>query len=474
MWKRFGDERGIALVTSLLVTMVLVSIGVTVVGLSIHNAGQSSLDRKRIQAVNTAEAGLDATLSAMQYSITSGLPCGANSVSATLPTTPASEYHVTVQYYTSYPPTGTAMTCPLSDATRPAGAIVTSAGTAVVSGSSISVTRTMQTQVRLTASRGAFGQAIFSDKDLTLQNNLTVNGFQAYDGNLYTNGNLNCGNGSLINGSVYVQGTATLSNSCNIVQDVWAGGSVSMSNSATVGHDVTASASGSDISLDNSSTIAHNATAGGQCTGCGSNVGGDVVRNHTSPLPPVYTLPTLNYSSSAWQAAGFDTTKNYSDCTAARTAILAGYTARTVARISPACALSFGNNDVVNVRNDMAIVTDGSISSSNQVNFQSADGNPYTLYLIVPTSAASGGCTGGTHDMSYSNQTNFTNLRVFAFTPCTVIYSNNNDGLGGQIIGGQVTIQNLYTLAFLPIDVPGGTDTGYSVDIAFIREIVNS
>jgi hypothetical protein len=226
--------------------------------------------------------------------------------------------------------------------------------------------------------------------------------------------------------------------------------------------------------MDNSSVITHNATAGRNCTGCGSNVGGDIVRNHTSPYPPVYTLPTLNYSSAAWQSAGYDTTKNYSDCTAAKTAIMNGYSSPTVARISPACALAFSNNDVVNVKSDMAIITDGSISSTNQVNFQSADGNKYTLFLIVPTSATSGGCSGGTHDISFSNQTNFTNLRVFVYTPCTVTYNNNNDGLGGQIIGGSVNISNLYTLSFLPIDVPGGTDTGYSVDIAFIREIVNS
>ena len=55
------DERGIALISALLISMVLVSLAVAVVSLSIHNSEQSANDRKRLQAINTAEAGLGAT-----------------------------------------------------------------------------------------------------------------------------------------------------------------------------------------------------------------------------------------------------------------------------------------------------------------------------------------------------------------------------------------------------------------------------
>jgi hypothetical protein len=118
----------------------------------------------------------------------------------------------------------------------------------------------------------------------------------------------------------------------------------------------------------------------------------------------------------------------------------------------------------------MAIVTDGSISSANKTTIQSSvSGTTRTLYWIVPTGSA---CPGG--NLSTSNNTSFVDVRTFMYTPCTATYSNNNAGVGGQIFAGNVAITNLFTLNFAPEVVPGaGTITGYKVDIAYLREIVN-
>jgi len=62
------DESGIAMVTALLVTMVVLLLGVVVVALSAHNVSQSAFDRKRVQSIGAAEAGLDSYLSALQTS----------------------------------------------------------------------------------------------------------------------------------------------------------------------------------------------------------------------------------------------------------------------------------------------------------------------------------------------------------------------------------------------------------------------
>src|SRR5207247_1440007 len=133
------------------------------------------------------------------------------------------------------------------------------------------------------------------------------------------------------------------------------------------------------------------------------------------------------------------------------------------------------NNSTIQVRQDFAIITDGSIATSNQTTFQSADGQPHVVYLIVPHTATAGGCSGGTHDVSIANNTNFVNLKLFVYSPCNVTFNNNNNGLGGQIFGGTVSIANLYALQFTPLLIPGaGVVTGYNSDIAFVREITNS
>jgi hypothetical protein len=163
-------------------------------------------------------------------------------------------------------------------------------------------------------------------------------------------------------------------------------------------------------------------------------------------------------------------------------AIDTGYASNTVVRITSNCVLAWQNNTTVNVRANMAIITDGGLQTINQTTFQSADGSPHDLYLIVPWEATTGGnltggtpnCTGGAHDISIANNSNFVNLHVFMYTPCAVTYNNNNSGLGGQVLAGTVNVQNLYQLQFSPLRIPGaGQIVGYKVDIAYEREIVN-
>ena len=470
--RRTQDEEGVALVTALLVTMVLASISVTVVGLSVHNSTASGYDRNRLLAVDSAEAGLDAVLSTMAHTGTTSLPCGPGAVTEVLPTTPPAQYRVKVTYYATFPPSGTAMDCPLTDAARPAGAVVVSRGTAAP-GSHQPVKRTMQTQIRLTPIYGAFGQAIFSNSGLQLDNNLTVTGDQGNDGNLYTNGTWNCTNNSIINGSVYAQGGASMTNGCSVAQDVWAGGAISMSNSGHIGHDVTSSTS--SVTMSNSATVIHNATAGTACTGCDGRVGGAITPTHVSPAPPYLAFPTVDYDAFAWQAGGFDVSHTFSSCSSAMSfAMDVGSATKTVVRITPACALALATGSTVQLREDLAIVTDGSISTVNKTVFQSADGQPHNLYLIVPSTAVGGGCANGTHDISIANNTDFNNVRLFIYSPCNVSFNNNNNGLGGQIFGGTVSITNLYSLQFSPMLIPGsGLVTGYNSDIAFLREIAN-
>jgi hypothetical protein len=257
------------------------------------------------------------------------------------------------------------------------------------------------------------------------------------------------------------QGSITMANSCQVTKDVWANGAVSMSNSAVAGHNVTSSTS--SISLANSAHILNNATAG--TTISSGAIDGTRTPNSPQAAPPVKSLPTVTFDAASWQADGW--TVQYYTC--AQVAALTSVTTKTVYRVSPACSISWSNNTTINVSADMAIVTDGGISMANKTTFQSGDGLPHNLFFIMPTGTA---CPTG--NFSTANSTSFVNLRVLVYTPCTASFANNTNGLGGQIYAGTVSIANLFTMNYSPLVIPGaGTITGYKVDIAYLREVVN-
>jgi hypothetical protein len=179
----------------------------------------------------------------------------------------------------------------------------------------------------------------------------------------------------------------------------------------------------------------------------------------------------VNFDQTAWQDAGY-TIVTYADCNAAQTAIVAGFAAKTVVRITPACSMTFSTNTTVNIQNDLAIITDGSLTTINQNTWQGVGGS-HTLYVIVPYDSAPT-CPVGTHDITISNNTDFSSVKLLMYTRCTLDMSNHNVGQGGQLFGGTVNIKNLYNLTFKPILIPGaGQVTGYTLDIAYLREVVN-
>jgi len=85
MSSRMRGEQGIAMVTAMLAIVVVLSLSIAVVGLALYNGSGSSADRKRVQAIAAAEAGIDAYVSAMQTSTGAGT---CNTMDANLPTTP--------------------------------------------------------------------------------------------------------------------------------------------------------------------------------------------------------------------------------------------------------------------------------------------------------------------------------------------------------------------------------------------------
>jgi hypothetical protein len=462
------EERGIAMVVAMLSLLVVVLVSVAVVTLSTHNAEQSSYDRKRLQAVAAAEAGIDDWLASLPVSNTAQI---CTPLSKDLPTTPKSHYDVSVKLYSQWPPDDSNLITSCPPSLQPRAGLVVSVGTAISAGVD-TAKRTFEALARISPSYGGFDAAIFSEDGMALVNKLTDNGNAGNDSDIYTNGNLLITNNQTINGSIYAQGSIDIEAPASVKQDVWAGGSVIVKNNTSIFGDVKSSTS--SITTANPAHIYGDARAATTISGSGT-IDGAKISNSPEAPPPSLPFPQYNWVESDWQAAGYDTTHQYSDCASAQSFINSnpappvgkvGYTVRVAAT----CALTWGNNSTVNLRTNMAIVTDGSVTFQNQNNWNGIGGKFYA-YFIVPYANGSN-CTGGIHDITFSNNTNWSNLVVGVYTPCTANIANQNVEFG-QIFGGTVNITNQMTFTFSPILFPGSNVVGWNPEVSYIREIVN-
>jgi cytoskeletal protein CcmA (bactofilin family) len=459
--KTFNREDGFAMVTAILVSMVVLALSVVVINLAVHNSSQSAFDRDRVMAINAAEAGLDNYLS--QLVSNPSPPCTS---SVDVGNVPVQHYDVSIQLFTVWPPTGPGV-CPLAAGQEPAGALVVSKGTTVSAADSVA--RSMETAVALSPIFGGLNQAIFSDQVLNFQNKLTVNGNVGNDGDVYTNGNFALGNNTTISGNVYAQGYADIAQGV-VKANVWARNYVAFSSGIQIMGN--AQSSTSSITLSNNSHVYGNAKAGTTITG--GTIDGSKTPNSPSGPPPQIPLPQVPYVRAEWVKAGY-TIMNYSSCALAKTFINSAPVGDYVVRITPACALSWGNNSTVNLKGNMAIITDGSYTLVNQNNWNGI-GSKHTLFIIRPyQSGLACNPSPSPYDFSISNNTSYNNLQVFVYSQCKIDFANNNaSGFDGQIIGGQVNINNQMTVNFKPITVPGFNKIGYRSDVSYLREIPNS
>jgi cytoskeletal protein CcmA (bactofilin family) len=475
--RRVSDERGLAMVTALLISMVVASLALVVVQLSAHNASQSAFDRKRVQAIDAAEAGIDATFSYYRTATGANL-CGP--FDADIPTSPAAHYHVTLQLYSTWPPTdATAISCP--PGVKPQAARLVSQGSAVSPSSSRVVNRTMQTDVRLDPIFGDFAFSIFSNNLLNLQNKLTINGNVGNDGNVYTNGDFTMGNNTTIHGAVYAQGAATI-NQGSVYGDTWANGAVAL-HALTEFANVLSSTS--TITLDNTHVYGFAKSLGAITLSNNSVVDGARISGANLGPPPQRPFPQITFDQAATQAAGYTVTNYGSDCTSARSALLAGGTAgqKRALVVTGACSIAaFTSGTTIPVRGDTLVFLNGGaagtapvFSTQGNVTFQ-AVGGAYKLHVIVPY-RANLPCTppsASSYDITFSNLTKLASVSGFLYTPCTLNFGNNNtEGVNAELIAGVVNITNQLTFTYKPFAIPGNNESGYGVQVSYLREIAN-
>lgn len=285
-----------------------------------------------------------------------------------------------------------------------------------------------------------------------------------------------------IHGSIYVPAGSvnSIGTNVHIYGQVWANGSVLVNHPGAL--------IDGNVSSTTSSVTVSSGIVGGNayyCTGSApANVAG--MKNSTCALgPPLsQSFPQITYVQSAWVSAGYTNFQMFSDCTAAQnyvesTGIYAatGFSGHdvgnTVVRITPACEYTNSNNATITMNNKLAIITDGEINLSQKSTWNGAS-SMRDLFMISTWPAATCPASGttGSHNITFGNLTGFNNLvETFVYTPCTASMQNNNSSFTGQVIGGTLDIGTNFQENYVPIVVPGANLTGYTQNIAYIREV---
>ena len=104
--------------------------------------------------------------------------------------------------------------------------------------------------------------------------------------------------------------------------------------------------------------------------------------NSPSGPPPQQALPQITYVQQAWIDAGY-TINNYASCATAKTAITNGLVGNNVVRISPTCALSWGNNSTITVKGNLAIITDWGFNLAQKSNWNGASATEISSVCIL-------------------------------------------------------------------------------------------
>jgi len=87
------DERGMALISAMLVMMVVTVLGIGAIAMSNHSLNATQVNRKQVQSIGAAEAGIDLAMNGLQ---SAAPPCSMSGTLTSGPTT--STYSVAITY----------------------------------------------------------------------------------------------------------------------------------------------------------------------------------------------------------------------------------------------------------------------------------------------------------------------------------------------------------------------------------------
>jgi hypothetical protein len=479
MFVRFREERGFAMVMALMVTFVVLLLGVAVISMAIHNSEQSGLDRKRVQSVSAAEAGLNAA-----YAYLTKPPGGLAAMSSTLSGTVGSgpggsTYRVTLTYYRDTNGTQP-ISPPFSSSSYPRSVLISSVGQ-----SNARAPRTMETFVELAPVIAGFDGAVVTNSSANFSNRFTINGYLGNDGNVYVlNGDFSAPSGlETIKGNIYVpNGSANIATQVHVYGTVWANGSVTLNHPQVLVD--------GDLKSSTSSITVSSGAASGKGYYCtmvsgARNIAGGAQRTCTLGPPPSQEFPQIKYVSSDWanNDPPYTNFQTFTSCTSARDYIQntgsyagTGFSGRnvgaTVVYINATCTLDMSNNATITLNDNLAIITRGGVYFSQRSTWNGVTGTRYLHIISAYPDSGLPSCP--TQDVRIGQNTDFdSHVSAIVYSPCTVTMENNNTAFQGQVIGRSVVIGNNFTMNYLPVKVPGQNIVGFDQDIAYIREVVS-
>jgi hypothetical protein len=480
--KRLRDEeRGVAMIVALSVAFVVLLLTTVVVAQSIHSLDSSGYDRERLLSINAAEAGTNhwyaylQVTPAVDMAVDPGCDAGTGhlSIGDVVQSGPSEAAFDSIG--TFYAADGTTeMSCAtFSDTNYPEYVRIESTGT--INGSPA---RTIETLVRLTPNFGGFGAAILAVNSTTFSNSFTVTGNTGNDGDIYVlNGDLNVTNDMTLYGNVYVPfGSANLENLAVVKGNLWARDGVNLENPATI----EGAALSSEGDITGEGFINGDATAGGDVVDADLTIGGTITEFVSMPDVPTQTFPVITEDTASWLSAGYtlvdlSTATGTDDCKRAADWIknrwsTSGIT-NALIRIDENCVFSSNVSSGVDnftVYGHLGILSDGGFNLTLQNNWSGTSGSIKNIHFITVYSDT---CPAGSKDITVSNNTNFNSwTNVFFYTPCGATMNNQNS-FTGQVMSRNVSIGNLFKMAYKPVLVPGITGvTGFKQDISFIHE----
>jgi hypothetical protein len=445
------------MVVSLMVAFVVMLLATVIFGQAIHNSDQSALGRRRLTSVVAAEAGLDYWYNYLQRTATTSLSTSA--VTRNLGSSPAtSSFTATPTFYSNRSGT-TPFSGAITSSSFPLSVKIKSVGT--VNGT----TRTMESFLALRPIYGGFRAAMMTNNGTNFGSNFDVYGLDGNDGDVYIlQGDLDISNTPNIRGNVYVpNGGVTMSNNNKIWGDLYSRDTASVTNVGGSVYSETGNIVGGTIDGD--------AKAAGTISG---NIGGTQSPNSTMSPTPTQAFPQVKVSSIT--TSDYTNVNSFSTCSAALTWIKSTWSSgNAYVRITGAtpCTMTTGNTNI-ELKGGLTVVSDWGYDLS-KTGWTSTSTYPLALISAYPESGTLTCPASGTSskNITMDNQTDYaTTVQTFIYSPCTVDIANKTQ-MTGQVLGGNLTINNHFTMTYTPVVVPGVTGiTGFEQDIAYIREVI--
>ena len=496
-----NEERGVAMIVALLVSFVVLILSIYVVNLSIHSSATSAYDRKRVQSVASAEAGINEFWSMMRNTAPEELPCNSptlgrlDPVAGNVSVSPGtSSYAVQATYFDG---AGQPVDCAtLGQEDPPLAVLITSTG--LTNGGT---PRTLESYMQLTEVRGGgFEAAVIADDGLTIDNKMTLSGPYQVNADIFVDhGDLVVNGNIVIGGNVYVhEGSAQVGGGAQINGDLWSWDYTTLDKPAWVLQKLKSSQSYLGALSGTGGSVAGCATAGttiSMITVSGVNPDGTPCVNPDSPTdlpPPDQPLPRVCWPGQTFEGCQPIDTEGYvvsppiSGCDAARAVLTTqDFSQNTIVEIDGCDNLVFSNNDKIRYDADLIVFShDGGFTMENKTDWCGSNlcgdgGTTRNLELLVgydPTHICTDPPDTG-YNISMGNNNNFWNSHVVLYTQCAIFAANNGKlepsaSFEGQILGGTVDMDQNFAMRWEPIEIPGVSPiTGFDQDVVYVREV---